>query len=988
MPVTMLLKDYHQAFGDRFRQLAAARSGRSVFAIEHGLEVAALAIVRRQVARQLEIDPDLGSVSWGFCYLPLIVVASEVGYRYRGTGTDFWPLLAQDLNLDPRSIPPVHLSRLFELSHRTYGLARPGDSAWEQHFPHIAWPIGNAAVPLEVQGPLAHALRAAVRAGISYESKDSLLDYVRNIASGQSGRRFENWLKRSDLSGEVMTRLLDPAADGWLTETFVRRVDADVRRDVESRRAIGEARRLTSRRSGRQANIPASRFSIALDGDLVTRISVRGPTLTAELRDQVISTLRIQRDVLGTATSREFIQLRLFLAGGELDLGMTADWPEMPLRRGDGITNTSPQSTLLLERLQPDEAELFQLEADGRSAVALLPSEQVAQGAIIVRIRGEGEGLSVIQRLDASSARDVEILRKHGFPVREGRSMTRLSGLPMPGTGVQFSTGFPILALMAFDETVLVLDQKSAAQGHLEIAGFDWTVFEPEAGEHTIGPEGFDEASHTPFRMVDPPEIEAASISIHPKNATLTDLMDGTLEVRIRAPLPLENVHAQIKLVMAGEEDLVTEGNVDRLPAHIGGRMPLLQGLKTSLAKRGAVPATAARLQVSVKGLLAEQFLLLPSRQLFQYDERRRSWTARQGSEGELVSRVATFSNLLPSKSTAASAECTLVLPDSEAWGALGAGRIVREKNLLRLGQGTCEQPSLPRTVREALSRGGSPGLFEMASAYLAWRLAEASDPIANWQQRQAAHSLEAGLVDLLCGENWRRTEHGLNLSVLSPAGAFRISAQRLGLLSGDDLPPIARSFDMDFLTRRITLRLHQAVPDHEIALAGWNEDLGGELDLAVIEAYEDLRSHMLQEGRDAFEEVDMQRPASTWLLALERARDIPRLAMFRRFILPEARWEALSAFPYETTTEDDIVDLLDNCHVDAFRRPGLRWIGRPELRAMLELWISPRALLEAGEWQQYLAKSLSDMQTARAVRYAALRRKLSRLDFPEESLA
>lgn len=987
MPVTTLLKDCHQVFGDRFRQLASARSGLPVFAIEHGLEPAALAVIRRQVARQLEVDPDLGSVSWGMCYLPLIVIASEVGYRYRGTGTDFWPLLAQDLNLDPRSIPPVQLSRLFELSHRTYGLARPGESAWEQHFPHIAWPIGNAAVPLEVQGPLAHALRAAVRSGISYESKDSLHDYVRNIASGQSGRRFENWLQRSDLSGEVMTRLLDPAADGWLADTFVRRVDADVRRDVESRRAINEARRLTSRRSGRQANIPASRFSIALDGDLVTRISVRGPILTAELRDQVISTLRIQRDVLGTTTSREFIQLRLFLAGGELDIGMTADWPEMPLRRGDGITNTSPQATQLLEGLQPDKAEFFQLEADGRSAVALLPGEQVAQDSIIVRIRGEGEGLSVIQRIEASSARGVEILRKHGFPVRDGRSMTRLSGLPMPGTGAQFATGFPILALVAFDETALVLDQKTAAQGHLEIAGFDWTVFEPEAGEHTIGPEGFDEASHTPFRMVDPPDIEAASISIHPTNARLTDLLDGTLEVRIKAPLPLENIHAQIRLVMAGEEDLVTESNVDRLPAHIAGRMPLLQDLKTSLAKRGAAPGTAARLQVSVKGLLTEQFLLLPSPQLFLYDERRRSWTAGQAREGELASRVATLSNLLPSKSTPASAECTLVLPDSEAWGALGAGRIMREKTQLRLGQGTGEQPSLPRTIREALSRDGSSGLIEMAGAYLAWRLAEASDPIAHWQQRQGADSLEAGLVALLCGENWRRTEHGLNLSVLSPAGAFRISAHRLGLLSGDDLPPIVRSSDMDFLTRRITIRLHQAVPDHETVLAEWNEDLGGELDLAVIEAYEDLRSHMLQEGRDAFEEVDMQRPASTWLLALERARDIPRLTMFRRFILPEARWEALSTFPYETTTEDDIVDLLDSCHVDAFRRHGLRWIGRPELRAMLELWISPRALLEAGEWQQYLAKSLSDMQTARAVRYAALRRKLSRLDFPEESL-
>ncbi|MGO7206154.1 hypothetical protein ACCT30_34205, partial [Rhizobium ruizarguesonis] len=236
--------------------------------------------------------------------------------------------------------------------------------------------------------------------------------------------------------------------------------------------------------------------------------------------------------------------------------------------------------------------------------------------------------MSVIQKLDASSAKDVEILRKHGYPVRDGRMVPRLSGLPMSGTGRQFATGFPILALMTVNETALVLDQGAVALGHLKIDGCDWAVFEPEAGEHTIGPEDFDEASHMSFQMVDPPDIEAASISIHPGNATLTDLIEGMLEIRVRAPLPLENLHVRLRLVMAGEPDIVTEGAVERLPAHIAGRIPLLQDLKTSLAKRGAVPSTAAQLQVSVIGLLSEQFKLLPSPQPFLYDERDRSWTA------------------------------------------------------------------------------------------------------------------------------------------------------------------------------------------------------------------------------------------------------------------------------------------------------------------------------------------------------------------------
>lgn len=987
MPVDPYLKDCHEAFGDCFRQLAVARSGLPVFAIEHDLDSSALLLLRRQVSRQLEIDPDLTSVSWGISYLPLVVIAAEAGYRYRGTGTDFWPLLARDLELDPRSVSPADLSYLFELSHRSFGLVRPGDSVWEQHFPHISWPIANAAVPLEVQGPLASALRAAVRAGISPDNKDALLGYVRNIALGQAGRRFENWLQRGELSQEVMTRLLDPVADGWLTETFIRRLDADVRRDVESRRAIGEARRLTARRLGRQPEIPASRFLVTLNDDVVVRLSARGPVLPAELRDQVVATLRTHGDVLRTTMSQNVVELRHFLAGGELDLGTTADWPHSPLRRGGVTTQTSPQAALLLDNLQPKQTEFFRLENETQVGVALLQGEQIEQNSKIVRIRNDGDCLSVIQRLDASLTKDAEILRKHGWSVRSGRPIV-LYGLPMPGAGAHFAASFPLLARKIPNQAAIILDQTAGASDSLAIDGGEWAVFTPEVGEHTVGVDGFDEASHLHFWMVDPPDIDAASVAIHPASATLTDLLEGTMEIRIRAPLPLENVQVQARVMVAGEEDIVSEDRIDRLPVHIAGRMPLLRDLRTSVAKRGIGSAAAARLQIHLEGVLTEQFMLLPTTHLFLFDEHRRSWADAQDSGREIGSRVATLSNLFPSKSTAANDEFMLLVPDSENWGALGAGRILRENNPLRLGKTASVQPLSPRTIREARSRDGIPGLDQMTGAYLAWRLAEASDPLSYWAQHKAAESLQSGLVSLLCGDKWRQIEERLNLAILSPAGALYASAERYGLLSGDDLPSVVDAHDADFLARRIRARLHQAIPDQETAIAEWSIDLGGELDLAVIEAYEDLRKRMLDEGRDAFEEPDMKRDARTWLLALERARETPRLSMFQALILPNARWESLSAFSYETATEDEIVDLLDGCHVDAFRRPGLRWIGRAELRAILELWISPRSLLEAGEWQRYLAKSLSDTQTARAVRYAALRRKLSRMDFPEESLS
>jgi hypothetical protein len=87
-----VLKDRHQALANHFADLALSRGQLPLFAIEHGLDEAALSGLRAAVSRNLEADPQLQGATWSWAYLPLLVVATEVGYRYRGTGTDFWPV--------------------------------------------------------------------------------------------------------------------------------------------------------------------------------------------------------------------------------------------------------------------------------------------------------------------------------------------------------------------------------------------------------------------------------------------------------------------------------------------------------------------------------------------------------------------------------------------------------------------------------------------------------------------------------------------------------------------------------------------------------------------------------------------------------------------------------------------------------------------------------------------------------------------------------
>lgn len=153
---------------------------------------------------------------------------------------------------------------------------------------------------------------------------------------------------------------------------------------------------------------------------------------------------------------------------------------------------------------------------------------------------------------------------------------------------------------------------------------------------------------------------------------------------------------------------------------------------------------------------------------------------------------------------------------------------------------------------------------------------------------------------------------------------------------------------------------------------------------MAVIDAYDDLRRYHEDHGLETFEEPDMSRLPDVWLSALKEASEIATLPMFGSLILPARRWDTLVGASYGDLTQDDLVDLLDSCHVDSFRRPGFRWMGRAEIRTLLQFWLSPAHVIAGENWADALARAVSDPQTARAVRYVTLRWRLAARDLPE----
>ena len=983
MKVTMsalsLLKEKHQEIGSRISRMSADRGSFPVFMIEHGLSTDDLSGIRDLLWRALERDPNLSSPQWNWSYIPLLAVTAEVGYRYQGTGTDFWPVVEQDLHLIAGGGFRLALVRLFELGHREFGIAKPGNSAWERHFPLIAWPIANALVPLELQPQLASALRQALRAGISGNDPEALYQYLVQIAVGQTSRRFENWLHQTDTASEVMRRLLYPASDGWLSGDILERIDGDLRKDVGASRAIHEARRITERKSKNVASVPPARYVLALKERSPTHLLVRGPVLPAEVRQEVVGLLRSPGDRIRAIGTDRAVPLRTFLFGGSIAIGLPTDLPAAPLCRDGELAELDEPGKNVLAALQPRSTCFFLVGAGHVEAQAVFPGEQLPVRSHVIRWIATGDTSSPEFRwLSTADKADAEVLRRSGFVLGAPRAKIQVIGLPLPGTDSKFAAGFPVFVSGDSADASPKLDGSIDSGSVMRVGDHCWSVFKPACGEHWIQ-EGETGDIKIAFDVVELPDAETAEIALDPPRPTLADLESGSLSVRVSAPVALENVPVRLRLTAGGMPAITSEGVLERVPALIRGNSKILQELRSRLFM-SPITSGAAKLRVSVDGFRTKLVELLPPINRLSYDPDTGLWSAEDGLSKEIRSLIATPNAPIPDKGPSDAKGLRLLVADASDQEALSAA-LVLDSGQPTLVPQTC---IVPPVIREALSASGRLGLVDLARSTIAWKLAQCRNAVSDWQRTLIVDELEAAVTRMLCGDTWLELEKDLDLTILSSHGALVHCAWRKWLTRGDDLPVIATRSDRARLNSYLIQRFRDEIPDVSLALSEWDDDTAGNLDLAVIDAYDDLRRYHEDLGHETFEEPDMSRPAHVWKAALQEAADLATLPMFKALILPARRWNALVSAWYGELTQDELVDLLDSCHVDSFRRPGFRWMGRSEIRTLLQFWLSPAQVMAAENWAESLAHALSDIQTARAIRYVALRWRLAAKDLPE----
>ena len=189
---------------ERFSGWRDSRSG-PVFFIEHGLTEAELEQLTAEVGQAIWRHPP-ESGWWRACPLPLVVSATEVGYRYRGTGTDFWPKLERALDTDINPTSRQSIRDLFEACSSQYRGARPVATPWSAVFRLIAWPTTHALVPREFHRQLAATL-ANLRASVLAFDDANLHRAVKMVAK-RSSTRFASFLEGAGVAVAVIRALL------------------------------------------------------------------------------------------------------------------------------------------------------------------------------------------------------------------------------------------------------------------------------------------------------------------------------------------------------------------------------------------------------------------------------------------------------------------------------------------------------------------------------------------------------------------------------------------------------------------------------------------------------------------------------------------------------------------------------------------------------------------------------------------------------------
>jgi hypothetical protein len=993
-PAGYMLIDFQRRLSERFSVLRDARHG-VVFFIEHGLETHELNELRAAVRRNLRLHA-LDSDWWDGSDLPLLVASTEVGYRYRGSGTDFWPLLEAELE---HELPPPRRQRIRNLFSRAsdrFRGARPPTTAWAEAFHLIAWPISHALLPLEFHRPLAATLaNLRVSAG---DVDDATLYRAMRVAASFPNARFATLLEDADIVVSLARSLLRGEM-GEISPEIISRLSEDLEADDVARRGVAVARNIQRGASAKaegalpSSEITRTRGSLHLRLANALLLEASFPASVPEVIERLRRSLRRRRYApqLWRVTAR--VPSDQLLSGLPFPLKLTAlpahDAPLLP------DLETSEFDAEDLATLQGFELEftlpqLFSVSGDGdigrqvlgktvsghRKYWALLGKHDTAPSG--VRTVGDVGPLRCFE-LDPGCAAGAGVLAQFGYDVRLGVSV-RFAGAP------SIDRGHDVPTFVAGDERLLIpqnLTGEAALvvglNGGSAIANCSEAVrFRVEPGDHRLQVSSETDSREYEFRGVDalPPLNLPVRIDLRSEERSVQALLGGRLNFIVDGTAPIDGLELTLDLDVGGRVYSAT-GLLGTIPQPVSAEHAVMKCLLSDDVRDQVAGTSSATLRARVGPLAGAAWELERLVRPCWWDLR--SNPTLLSEEGPLRFGAINAEDPIRAPIEGAMGDGTyllapVALEQLEFSATAPFATVCVAPNRTRLGALRIAKPRLERRRRGTRS---AVGIEELAEAYLRWSLAETRSAIGDLHRGQVTARLEHWIAEVCCGPEWAEAEATLP----HHQSAWRVLEQvcqemRLGRdtyleLSAEQDGHIGR-LAVDEIRRSMPSLWARVGPPSDL-----DEEDYEELDRACARAYEVLAEQYRRRGRpkfaDELREADPGEPPDRWDEALARVRQRVELRPLAAMLLPSNTATRLIALELRVMTVDDVADELSAWAVTARKAFAGVVPSRDILKASYALWIEPELALRK-DWRVALDMLLAERSVARATRYLALR--------------
>jgi hypothetical protein len=976
------ISEIHAKLFDFFQRLRASRDGRPVFALEYlgtGISREDVFVATRAAIQQTPITQ---TVWWGSRFLPLLVAATEVGYKYRGNGTTYWPELASSLGVEFTNDARRCVRDLFMYSANKLGFAEPKPSPWVDQFSYISWPISHAILPEYMQERFAQAL---ILLGVKVESlndgEEAAAAFLETLTENDLATRFGALLRDSQLSATLALAILGSPADSWLNAGATDRIKRDLERSRYAQASV-EAARLRQRELKAQSHhavnviVPADvpPALVLVEGNADRRehpyLSIRFPISARDVASRIIEDPRTRFFAPSLWSIVAPIRIDALLCG-----------QVVPLR----LENLPPPSTPLFADFDPDllanNAFRYLQGCDIDLQRPLLFGGAEEQDLeLLIRFTGGNVPARVVVIDEANewgSCKKQSLGTLCGLPVYEldltvGDTVKRLTELGLHAArSLKIGVGgTPPLESPSSNEYEAGDVIAFTVEGQFNTLQYDGVNVGLEAGQNgTVGvtadPAGHaftascvDGASVTRTFRAAPIEVCEPLVEIEWHGEATTDaLLHRTpFGIHIRSSLALASIYVTVSLT-TDSLCRVERCVVPMLPITLTERHEVWDRLVPPTIADDLTSAHAATLEISVGGLRHAAFHMHKKTSTYWWTNQPDQGGWRCETDGGPVDYlVSEEKSPLDSK---------LGITNAEASGIV---LFLPRRPLREIGDGLCEggkeqafappSPVRPRFIRQVEDTSNGVGLQRLFTTYLNWTLARAANTAVNFRRRALAAVLDNWTAVAVCGESWATAEHAI--PAFCPAFSDRLATS----LCGEDYRTLAAEIRRSWSD--IELWASQLRPTPLATPAFINHTLRD-----AVSHYADREGRCSIAVQQRLDGIDVSQLASEWKAQTE-------LHQLLATVWPTSGQGALASLPYSEPALALISLSLHRWHQE-FRDGHMspRW-DKSSIQDALAIWLNPSAFRENQRWG-VLSLLRDDMGMARAIRYAVLRLRFAR---------